>query len=1085
MGRFCYSERKRAASGESGLMEKELLLFIGERDTRARLASVLCFDNTEMESLLLKIRRESVDVLQDFLLSLLGEENIELIEDIVKERMAATVEVSRQPRHIYCVAPEKKISRRSYEKWEELVIEATSVENTHNIAKEAPTGLPRFYRDAFDYKEFNLMQSAVVRTVTGTSENLLVCAPTGTGKTEIAVLSILKVFCTGDRGRKAVYIAPMKALVGELVSKLQRRFSRYSLRVLECTGDSSTTAKELHGAHVIVATPEKWDIVTRREDIVLEKSLHLVVIDEVHLLRTARGPVLETIVSRTMRQVAETQQMVRIVGLSATLPNYVDVAEFLGVNPASGLFFFGDEFRSTPLSCVFCATSEDRVGEVAVAKTLGFVERNEQVLHFTHTRNSTHRIARSLVEAFRKEKIAESPSMAKERRKHTSKLEHRDIQELVAHGIGIHHAGISRGDRNIIEALFERGGLRVLVCTATLAWGVNLPAHAVVVEGTKVWNAAKGTMDDLCVLDVLQIFGRAGRPQYDTHGEAVLVAGQQTVSKYFNALAVRTPIESRFLGAVVDELNTELVSGNVARVPDGVEWLRRTYMYIRMKKNPLAYGVREAKEDPRMEGVLTATVERGFERLLELQMARRGEGVGGPRYFPTETGRIACLFYLKTKTVETFLEAVCGGVVDPLYIVSRANEFDQLTVRDSEIEEIATLNGRCFWELKDELVEKEGKVSVLAQAHLLRLPVRTSSLLSDLSFVSSNFARLLTALLELAVEKKRRDLAMECAVLFSCFSRRVSPRAHPLCQVGFHDKEAIATLREMGIETVESVYQRREHCDFVSEKIFAHIEQHPRCSVSLGEKSRFLVVSTDFCFDAREEFTWRVWLEHGAGFEERKIRQRRGEKTGKTSFYLGQEKGECTVRVFCEGWLFTERVFRYTPMEKPKNVFLSVVPRTEFVERTGYVEKEICRLVLGMDSVAVFFSSLASVFRVAERLITRLPMVSEYSAQDNRTRVYSSFGISVFAKGETRYPGRIVLCARDSIASFGEMFFDGIIFLDSDDGGGFPPEAVLEQMDSLVDGGSVALFCGGGRSEWLSEFISRSEHFQIHRKDRS
>lgn len=62
---------------------------------------------------------------------------------------------------------------------------------------------------------------------------------------------------------------------------------------------------------------------------------------------------IETIVARTQRYVETSQKVVRIVGLSATLPNYADVAQFLRVNSKSGLFFFGPEFRPIPLDQTF------------------------------------------------------------------------------------------------------------------------------------------------------------------------------------------------------------------------------------------------------------------------------------------------------------------------------------------------------------------------------------------------------------------------------------------------------------------------------------------------------------------------------------------------------------------------------------------------------------------------------------------------------------------------------------------------------------------------------------------------------------
>jgi len=107
------------------------------------------------------------------------------------------------------------------------------------------------------------------------------------------------------------------------------------------------TKAEIAETQIIVTTPEKWDVVTRKPTgegelatvctasfahVLLLRSLQkvkLLIIDEVHLLNDERGAVIETIVARTIRQVESTQSMIRIVGLSATLPNYIDVADFL------------------------------------------------------------------------------------------------------------------------------------------------------------------------------------------------------------------------------------------------------------------------------------------------------------------------------------------------------------------------------------------------------------------------------------------------------------------------------------------------------------------------------------------------------------------------------------------------------------------------------------------------------------------------------------------------------------------------------------------------------------------------------------
>lgn len=88
-------------------------------------------------------------------------------------------------------------------------------------------------------------------------------------------------------------------------------------------------------------------------DIALTSLVKLLIIDEVHLLHGDRGPVLEALVARTLRQVESSQSMIRIVGLSATLPNYKDIARFLRVNLYKGLFYFDGRFRPVPLVQTF------------------------------------------------------------------------------------------------------------------------------------------------------------------------------------------------------------------------------------------------------------------------------------------------------------------------------------------------------------------------------------------------------------------------------------------------------------------------------------------------------------------------------------------------------------------------------------------------------------------------------------------------------------------------------------------------------------------------------------------------------------
>lgn len=126
------------------------------------------------------------------------------------------------------------------------------------------------------------------------------------------------------------------------------------------TGDHQLSREEIAATQVIVCTPEKWDIITRKSgERTYTQLVKLMIFDEIHLLHDERGPVLEALVARTIRMMESTQEEVRLVGLSATFPNYEDVAAFLRVRP-SGKFFFDNSFRPVPLEQQYVGITEKK-----------------------------------------------------------------------------------------------------------------------------------------------------------------------------------------------------------------------------------------------------------------------------------------------------------------------------------------------------------------------------------------------------------------------------------------------------------------------------------------------------------------------------------------------------------------------------------------------------------------------------------------------------------------------------------------------------------------------------------------------------
>lgn len=103
-----------------------------------------------------------------------------------------------------------------------------------------------------------------------------------------------------------------------------------------------------------------------------------------------------------------------------------------------------------------------------------------------------------------------------------------------------------------------------------------------IIKGTDVYSPEKGSWEQLSPQDVLQMLGRAGRPRYDTFGEGIIITDQSNVQYYLSVLNQQLPIESQFVSKLVDNLNAEVVAGNIKCRNDAVNWLAYTYLYVRM-----------------------------------------------------------------------------------------------------------------------------------------------------------------------------------------------------------------------------------------------------------------------------------------------------------------------------------------------------------------------------------------------------------------------------------------------------------------------------------------------------------------------
>uniref|UniRef100_A0A8C4Q3M8 DNA 3'-5' helicase n=1 Tax=Eptatretus burgeri TaxID=7764 RepID=A0A8C4Q3M8_EPTBU len=429
--------------------------------------------------------------------------------------------------------------------------------------------IPLPYRNVFrEFPYFNPVQSRVMDDVLYTDRGLVVCAPTGSGKTVIFELAIIRLLLENQGPNftaKIVYMAPIKTLCRERYEDWKIKFSSIGLQCKELTGDTEVDEYfEIHDAHVIMTTPEKWDSMTRRwRDNSLVQLVRLFLIDEVHTVNDeSRGATLEAVVSRMKTlhlalpgadktDVKEPLRLpLRIVALSATIPNVQDIAEWLSDTHGPAVFIkLDEELRPVKLQKVVlgypCYQNQNEFKfdlslNYKLSGVIQMYSEQKPSLIFCATRRSTQQAANILVKDARLLIKAEH-----KQRLQIYSIRVRDVKlrDLLVCGIAYHHAGLDVSDRKIIEEVFTRGDLPVLFSTTTLAMGVNLPAHLVIIKATQ--HYVGGSFEEYSETDVQQMIGRAGRPQFDSSATAVIMTKIETKWKYMQMLSGSTEIESR------------------------------------------------------------------------------------------------------------------------------------------------------------------------------------------------------------------------------------------------------------------------------------------------------------------------------------------------------------------------------------------------------------------------------------------------------------------------------------------------------------------------------------------------------------
>jgi helicase len=568
-----------------------------------------------------------------------------------------------------------------------------------------PEWLPAHLREQGIESLYPPQAEAVEKGVTE-GESLVASVPTASGKTLMAELAML---ASVARGGTALYIVPLRALASEKREQFET-YEQYGLTVGVSTGNYESDGEWLASCDVIVATSEKVDSLVRNDAPWID-DLSVVVADEVHLVDDAqRGPTLEVTLAKLRRRNPELQT----VALSATIGNAGAIAEWLdaelvdsdwrpidlrkGVHYGNALHLdTGGETETTPLE----TRSNERPTAAIVRDTLA---DGGSTLVFVNSRRNAESAAARLagvvgpeLTAGERDRLAE---VAEEIREVSDTETSEDLADAVEQGAAFHHAGCSPEHRSAVEEAFQERLVKTVAATPTLAAGVNTPSRRVVVRDWRRYSGEVGGMKPLSVLEVHQMFGRAGRPGLDPYGEALLLANSHDeLDELFERYVWAEPEEVSSKLATEPALRTHILatvaSGFASSRADLLDFLDRTLYAVQTDEpgrlatvtdNVLAYLEANGFLE-RRDGGLTATGLGHTVSRLYLDPMSAAEIVDGLRAAEDGDPTALGLYHLVSRTPDMYELYLRSGDREEYTMLAYDREDELLGAVPSEFEE--------------------------------------------------------------------------------------------------------------------------------------------------------------------------------------------------------------------------------------------------------------------------------------------------------------------------------------------------------------------------------------------------------------
>lgn len=517
-------------------------------------------------------------------------------------------------------------------------------------------------------------------------KNLLMSVPTAAGKTLIAELCMIKSIL--QKGGRCLYIAPLKALASEKYNDFKKKYTALGIEIGLAIGDLDSPSKYLSKYKIIVATAEKIDSLLRSRAKWLVDGLSVVVLDEIHFINDAsRGPTMEILTAR----IKQLNPSIQILALSATVSNAQEVARWLKSElvlstwrpiPLKEGVYYNERimFDKHGIRLIKEESPHD-VGKL----TMDTLRGKGQVLVFVNSRRSAQAVSREICDdvgkiltADEKKQLAVISQKAAGSDSDATKI-CRKLADCLLRGVAFHHAGLKPRQREIIEENFKKNLIKVICCTPTLAAGVNLPARRAIIRDYKRFESGIGSAY-IPTSEYKQCAGRAGRPQYDEYGEAILIAKTLSESKTLFERYIHAspePISSK-LGnesALRSHVLSSIAGGYVHDVESMFDFISHTFLY-------------HQKQSPNLLDLIDSI----FEFLHKEGFVEKS----GFRFFATTFGSLTSRLYIDPLTSITLrdglkkIDSTKTSPIGLLHLMACCPDSELLNVGKSDYEELET-----------------------------------------------------------------------------------------------------------------------------------------------------------------------------------------------------------------------------------------------------------------------------------------------------------------------------------------------------------------------------------------------------------